>query len=188
MSVLHLVLALVVLQRLGELALAARNTSRLLASGGFEIDRAGYPLFVVLHAGWLAGLALLPATTPPSWPLLGLYTVLQLGRVWVIATLGLRWTTRLIAMPNAAPVQAGPYRFCRHPNYLIVAGEIAILPLAFGAVWIALAFSLANFALTSRRIRIENRVLAANLHGAATQLSQSRRAAPPARHWSHIIS
>jgi methyltransferase len=169
-SVLYLVLGLVVLQRLGELALAAANTRRLLALGGFEIDRGGYPLFVALHAGWLAVLALLvsPATSP-IWPLLGLYAVLQIGRVWVIATLGGRWTTRLIALPHAPLVQGGPYRFCRHPNYLVVAGEIAILPLAFGAVGTAILFSLANLALTARRIRIEDRVLAGNLSAEMTQ-------------------
>lgn len=183
MSVLHLVLALVVLQRLGELGLAARNARRLRARGGVEIDRAGYPLFVVLHAGWLVALALLvPAATPPSWPLLGLFGLLQLGRVWVIASLGGRWTTRLIAVPDVPPVQTGPYRFCRHPNYLIVAGEIAVLPLAFGAGGIALAFSVANLALIARRIRLEDRALAGNRRTIAKPL-QSRGAAPMPSHW-----
>ncbi|HEX3538678.1 MAG TPA: isoprenylcysteine carboxylmethyltransferase family protein [Stellaceae bacterium] len=161
MSVLHIVLALVTLQRVSELALARTNTRRLLALGGFEIDRAGYPLFVALHAGWLLSLALLvPPARPPSWPLLGFFGLLQLCRVWVVASLGRRWTTRLIVLPAAPPVRDGPYRFVRHPNYLIVAGEIALLPLAFGAVAIALVFSIANAALLGRRIRLEDRALA----------------------------
>ena len=161
MSLFHAVLGLVILQRLAELVLAARNTSRLRAAGAFELDARGYPLFVLLHGGWLVSLALLvPASAPPSWPLLAVYAVLQLGRIWVIASLGRHWTTRLIVLPGAPLVRRGPYRFVRHPNYLIVAAEIAVLPLAFGAVAIAVAFSLANLLLVARRIAIEERALA----------------------------
>jgi methyltransferase len=81
---------------------------------------------------------------------------LQLGRLWVIASLGRRWTTRLIVVPDEAPVSSGPYRWLDHPNYLIVAGEVAILPLAFAAVAIAAVFSACNAALVIRRIRLEN--------------------------------
>ena len=161
MSLFHAVLGLVVLQRLAELVLAARNTSRLRAAGAFELDARGYPAFVLLHGGWLVSLALLvPATAPPSWPLLAVYAVLQLGRVWILASLGRRWTTRIIVLPGAPLVRRGPYRFVRHPNYLIVAAEIVVLPLAFGAVAIAIVFSLANLALVARRIAIEERALA----------------------------
>ena len=160
MSLLHIVLGLVVLQRLGELALAARNTRDLRAAGAVELDAGGYPLFVVLHAAWLLSLALLvPASTPPSWPLLAVFAALQLGRLWVIASLGRYWTTRLILPPDKPLVNRGPYRFLNHPNYLIVIAEIAILPLAFGAVMIAAVFSAANLALLARRIAIEERAL-----------------------------
>ena len=160
MSLLHIVLGLVVLQRLGELALAARNTRDLRAAGAVELDAGGYPLFVVLHAAWLLSLALLvPASTPPSWPLLAVFAALQLGRLWVIASLGRYWTTRLILPPDKPLVNRGPYRFLNHPNYLIVIAEIAILPLAFGAVMIAAVFSAANLALLGRRIAIEERAL-----------------------------
>lgn len=161
MSLFYAVLGLVVLQRLAELVLAARNSGRLRAAGAIELDARGYPAFVLLHGGWLLSLALLvPAAAPASWPLLALYAVLQFGRVWVIASLGGRWTTRLIVLPGATLVRRGPYRFVRHPNYLIVAAEIAVLPLAFGAVAIAVVFSLANLALVARRIAIEERALA----------------------------
>jgi methyltransferase len=160
-SLFHAVLGLVVLQRLAELVLAARNTSRLRAAGAFELDARCYPAFVLLHGGWLLSLALLvPATAAPSWPLLTVYAVLQLGRVWILASLGRRWTTRIIVLPGAPLVRRGPYRFVRHPNYLIVAAEIAVLPLAFGAVAIAIVFSLVNLALVVRRIAIEERALA----------------------------
>ena len=161
MSLFHAVLGLVVLQRLAELVLAARNTSRLRAAGAFELDARGYPAFVLLHGGWLLSLALLvPATAAPSWLLLAVYAVLQLGRVWILASLGRRWTTRIIVLPGAPLMRRGPYRFVRHPNYLIVAAEIAVLPLAFGAVAIAIVFSLVNLALVVRRIAIEERALA----------------------------
>ena len=156
----HSVLVLVLLQRGGELALAHRNTMRLLRLGAVEIDRRGYTMLVALHAAWLAALAVwVPAATPPSWPLLALFAVLQAGRVWVIASLGRRWTTRLIMLPGAPLVTTGPYRWLRHPNYLIVAVEIAILPLAFAAVAIAAGFSACNVVLLARRIRLEERAL-----------------------------
>jgi methyltransferase len=160
MSLFHIVLGLVVLQRLGELAVAARNTRNLRAAGAIELDAGGYPLFVLLHAAWLLSLALLvPASAAPSWPLLAVFAALQLGRLWVIASLGRYWTTRIIVPPDRPPVSRGPYRFLRHPNYLIVVAEIAILPLAFGAVGIAVVFSATNLALLARRVMIEERAL-----------------------------
>jgi len=160
-SPLYAVLGLVGLQRAAEIAFAARNTSRLMAQGAVEVDAGSYPWFIVLHAAWFGSLALLvPASTPPSWPLLGVFAALQLARLWVIATLGARWTTRIIVLPGTPRVIRGPYRYLRHPNYAIVAAEIAVLPLAFGAVLTALAFSAANLALLARRIAIEDRALA----------------------------
>ncbi|MGH7092977.1 MAG: isoprenylcysteine carboxyl methyltransferase family protein [Stellaceae bacterium] len=163
MSVFVAVLAAVAMQRGGELVLAAANTRRLLARGAREVDSGGYKWFVLLHAGWLAALVLtVSPPAAPSWPWLVVYAILQLGRLWVIATLGRRWTTRLIVLPDAPPVQSGPYRLFRHPNYAIVAGEIAVLPLAFGALGVALSFSLGNLLLTVRRITIEDQALAQN--------------------------
>lgn len=160
MSVLYAVLGLVALQRLAELAFAAQNTRWLRATGAVEIDRRGYPWFVLLHGGWLLSLYLLVLPdAAPSWPLLGVFALPQLGRLWVIATLGRRWTTRIIVLPGAPLVHSGPYRWLRHPNYTIVTAEIAVLPLAFGAVSIALVFSALNLALILRRIAIEDRAL-----------------------------
>ena len=162
MSLFHVVLGLVVLQRLAELVLAARNTRRLLAKGAVEAGRGHYPLIVALHAAWLVALGLLvPADAPASWPLLGLFLALQAARIWVIASLGPYWTTRIITLPGAPLVRRGPYRWLRHPNYVVVALEIAVLPLAFGAIWIAIIFSLLNAAMLWHRIRVENAALAA---------------------------
>ena len=160
MTLFHAVLLLVLLQRVGELLLARRNTARLLRQGAMELDRAGYKYIVALHAAWLTALfATVPATQPPNWSLLALFGALQGARIWVIASLGRRWTTRLIIMPGAPLVERGPYRWLRHPNYLIVASEVAILPLAFAAVAIAVGFSACNGLLLARRIRLEDRAL-----------------------------
>jgi methyltransferase len=160
-SVLWIVLAVVALQRLGELAYARRNTEQLRRRGGIEWGASHYPLLVVLHAAWLASMAVfIPASTAPVWPLLGVYAALQALRAWVIASLGGYWTTRIVTVPNATRVTSGPYRFFRHPNYAVVCAEIAILPLAFGALAIAVVFSLLNAGLLWWRVRIEERALA----------------------------
>ena len=119
------VLGLVTLQRLSELVLARRNTTALFKRGAVEVAAGHYPLIVALHMLWLAGLWLLAWDRPvnPAW--LTVFIVLQLLRVWVIATLGSRWTTRIIVLPGEPLVRRGPYRFVSHPNYLVVVGEIA---------------------------------------------------------------
>jgi methyltransferase len=155
------VLGLVVVQRLAELVLASSNTRRLLARGAREIGRGHYPLFIALHASWLLAIALItPIRTEPNWPLIGVFVALQLMRVWVIATLGPYWTTRVITLEGAPLVRRGPYRLVRHPNYWIVVGEIAILPLAFHDYGVAAVWSLLNALLLRHRIRVETLALA----------------------------
>lgn len=161
MSWLWFILALVALQRIVELVYAQRNTERLLAGGGVETGASHYPLIVLLHAAWLITMAVVIAPyTPPNWWLIGLYVLLQPLRIWTIATLGRYWTTRIVTVPGAPLIRGGPYRIFRHPNYVVVCAEIAILPLAFGAYEIAIAFSILNAALLSYRIRLEERALA----------------------------
>lgn len=153
-------IAFIVVQRLAELELATRNTLRLREAGGVEFGAAHYPLIVALHAFWIAGVwtAGHGRAVDPAW--LAVFMVLQAARIWVIASLGARWTTRIIVMPGSAPVARGPYRFLRHPNYLVVALEIAVVPLALGLPLFALFFSALNAALLAYRIHVENRALA----------------------------
>lgn len=153
------ILAAVTLQRAGELVLAARNTRRLRARGGVETGAAHYPLIVALHAAWLAGLWALAWDRPLSLAWLAIYGALQLLRAWTLASLGERWTTRIITVPGEPRVRRGPYRFLPHPNYLVVAGELAVLPLAFGLPIYALMFSGLNAAAMAVRIPAENAAL-----------------------------
>ena len=154
------ILGFVTLQRLAELRLADRNSRRLLQEGAVEYSRGHYPFIVALHMLWLAALWWWAPGQPIDLRLLVLFVLLQLGRVWVIATLGDRWTTRIIVKRGAPLIRSGPYRFLRHPNYFIVTLEIAVLPLVFGLGRIALIFSLLNAMILAVRIRAENRALA----------------------------
>ena len=155
-----LVLALVTLQRLGELVLARRNTARLLARGAYEVGAGHYPLIVALHTTWLGGLWLLAPGQPVSWAWLAVFAGLQALRVWIVGSLGERWTTRIVVLPGAPPVGRGPYRFVSHPNYMLVAAEIAVLPLAFGLTAYALLFSVLNAWVLFVRIGVESAALA----------------------------
>lgn len=162
MSPLPLIVGLVAGMRLGELAYSARNARALKEHGAIELGAGHYPLIVALHAAWLlALLVFVPWNTAVHWLWLGLFLALQIMRVWTVASLGRFWTVRVYSLPGAPLVRRGPYRFVAHPNYLIVAGEIAVLPLVFGAWQIALIFSVLNVALLAWRIRIEEHGLAA---------------------------
>jgi len=155
----YAIMAFVTLQRLSELVIAKRNTARLLANGAHEVGGEHYPVMVALHTAWLAVLWFTVGDRPISLPLLAVFAVLQLMRVWVLATLGPRWTTRIIVTRDAPLVRRGPFRFVRHPNYMVVTAEIAVLPLTFGLVWVALLFTVLNAAMLTVRIRAENRAL-----------------------------
>ncbi|CAO3431642.1 isoprenylcysteine carboxyl methyltransferase family protein [Azospirillum endophyticum] len=163
-----IVMLLVTAQRLSELFIDRRNRTALLAQGAREYGHGHYPWMVLLHVSWLAGLwgAALwkaePDTLPvrpvePVW--LALFLAMQALRLWVQATLGRRWTTRIVVLPGTPLVRNGPYRFADHPNYLAVAAEVAALPLAFGIPGYALAFFILNAAMLVVRIRAEDRAL-----------------------------
>jgi methyltransferase len=154
------ILALVTLQRIGELWLSNRNTRHLLAKGAREVGASHYPLIVAVHGLWLAALWWLAPGRHIFAFWLVLYGLLQIARIWVLATLSHRWTTRIIILPGAPLIRNGPYRFVNHPNYVVVIGEIAVLPLVFGLWQVALIFTALNAAVLTIRIREENRALA----------------------------
>ena len=159
MSFASIILVLVTLQRLGELVIARANTRKLLGRGAIEVGANHYPLVVLVHAAWLIALWIWGRDQDINVPALIGFAVMQGLRLWVLATLGERWTTRIIVLPGAPLVAAGPYRYLSHPNYAVVVGEIALLPLALHLPWLALLFTILNAAVLAIRIRVEARAL-----------------------------
>ena len=176
MSPLYLIVGFLVLQRLVELAIARRNHRALESEGAIEFGRRHYPALVALHAGWLlALLATIDPKTPVSIPLLAVFILLECGRVWVVATLGSRWTTRIMVVPGGKRIRSGPYRYVNHPNYLIVCGEIAVVPIMFGAWTLAVIASVLNLLALRTRIRVENRALAEVYGEVPAEVSDTER-------------
>ncbi|MEM7642868.1 MAG: isoprenylcysteine carboxylmethyltransferase family protein [Pseudomonadota bacterium] len=159
MTAALLFLAFLIAQRLGELALAKANTARLLAKGAVEIGAGHYPVIVAMHSAWIAAMIVFgwDQAVQPGW--LAVFAGLQVLRVWILAALGRRWTTRIIVLDEPL-VRTGPFRYLRHPNYTLVVAEIAVAPLVLGLEWMALVFSVLNALVLAWRIRVEDRALA----------------------------
>ena len=154
-------LGFLTLQRIAELWWAKENERRLFAAGGVEYGRSHLLLIVFFHAAWLIGMWALAYDRPVKPLFLALVVILQIGRLWVLATLGHRWTIRIIVVPGEKLVARGPYRWLRHPNYAVVTGDVAAAPLALGLPLYALVFSILNAAVLAIRIPAENAALAA---------------------------
>lgn len=159
MSWIIAILAFVTAERLIELWIANRNTRRLLARGGREHGAGHYPIIVGVHALWLATLWIMAPGRGIDMFWLAMFVLLLFARFWIVATLGPRWTTRIVVVPGEPLVKRGPYRFLAHPNYWVVLGEVAVLPLVFGLPWVALIFTMLNAAVLWVRIGEENRAL-----------------------------
>ena len=177
MPPLYVIVGFLVVQRLAELAFSRRNHRALAARGALEFGQGHYPAMVALHAGWLLALLMVvEPRTQVSMPLFAVFLFLQYGRAWVLVTLGSRWTTRVVVLPRATRIRSGPYRYLDHPNYLIVCGEIAVVPLMFGAWALALLASVLNLLVLRKRLRVENEALAE--HSGEPGTSPLRPAAP----------
>jgi methyltransferase len=178
-----LLIAAVAAQRLWELRLAARHRRALLARGGVEAAPGHYRAMVLLHTAFLAACPLeVWLLRRPFRPALGLAMAVLLAaaaalRIWVIRTLGERWTTRIVVLPGVAPLAGGPYRFLRHPNYLAVAVEMAALPLLHGAWLSALVFSAANALVLAVRIPAEDAALGRGSRGGGAEATRARSGA-----------
>lgn len=149
------ILLLVTLQRVAEVAWARRNARRLLARGAVESGEEHYPILVGLHAAWLAGLWWLAWDRPADLWLLGAYLLVQPLRIWTLASLGPRWTTRILTLPGEPPERRGPHRFVPYPYYVVLVLEVALLPLVFGLGAFALVFTFLNASALVVRIRAE---------------------------------
>jgi methyltransferase len=150
-----------VLQRLTELLIARRNTRMLLSAGAREVGGGHYPLIVGLHTAWLVAIALGSVGQTVHLPWLAIFAVLQLFRIWILATLGRRWTTRII-VTGLPLVERGPFRLMRHPNYAVVVAEIFVAPMVLGLVWVAIVFSVLNALVLAVRIRAEEAALSSS--------------------------
>jgi methyltransferase len=160
-------LAFLTAQRIAELWWVRQNERRLFAAGGVEYGRAHLPLIVLLHAAWIVGMWVLAYDRPVNLFFLTLVVLLQIARFWVLISLGRRWTIRIIVVPGERLVARGPYRFLRHPNYAVVTGEIAAVPLAVGLPVYALVFSILNAAVLAIRVPAEDAASAAVTLGRA---------------------
>lgn len=153
----------VVISRLVELYISRRNTRKLVEAGGKEYSSEHYPYMMTMHVAWLVLIAGLfwyqYATVEISAFFFAVYLVFQVLRVWVLATLGRYFTTKIVSVDNLPLINHGPYRFVRHPNYAVVIGEIFCLPMVFGFWHIALIFSVLNLVVLFVRISRENQVL-----------------------------
>ncbi|MBO44679.1 MAG: hypothetical protein CMM28_13220 [Rhodospirillaceae bacterium] len=166
MSLTLWIILAVTLQRLGELVHSSRNTKKLLSEGGKEVGQSHYPIMIAIHTGWIFTITAFAVAADSHslddliiWPLIGVYGLVQVGRFWVLYSLGRYWSTKIIDLPGVPLIRKGPYRWIKHPNYLIVVLEIALLPMALQMWLIALVFSILNAGILAWRIQVENAAL-----------------------------
>lgn len=154
-----LFLGFIILQRLSELVIARRNTARLLEKGAYEVGVAHYPVMVAMHSTWIACLVIFGYAAPLGFGWLAVFVLLQILRVWILTSLGPRWTTRVIILDEPLVVR-GPFKYLSHPNYMLVVAEIIVAPMVLGLVWVAVLFTLLNAAMLWVRIGVEHKALA----------------------------
>ncbi|MEJ6399415.1 isoprenylcysteine carboxyl methyltransferase family protein [Yoonia sp. 208BN28-4] len=154
-----LFLGFIIVQRLSELVIAKRNTKRLLAKGAYEVGASHYPVMVVMHSAWIACLVFVGFDEAVAFGWLALFAVLQVFRVWILGSLGARWTTRIIILEEPLVVR-GPFKYVSHPNYMLVVAEIIVAPMVLGLVWVAVIFTVLNAAMLWVRIGVEHKALA----------------------------
>ena len=160
----YIIITIVIIQRLVELIIAKRNEKWMRSQGAFEAGAGHYPIMVSMHMAFFVSLILevlvIERSLSSLWiPLLTLFLIAQIARVWCLTSLGKFWNTKIIILPGANVVKKGPYQFVRHPNYVIVATELLVLPLLFSAYFTAIVFSVLNLWMLSVRIPIEEKAL-----------------------------
>ncbi len=158
------VISIVMIQRLIELIVASKNEKWMRSQGAFEVGADHYPVMVLMHTGFFVTLLLevtaLDRPLSPIWlVLLTIFLIAQVMRIWCLISLGKYWNTKILVLPGADVVKKGPYRWIRHPNYLIVTVELLTLPLLFGAYFTAILFTVLNLWMLSVRIPAEENAL-----------------------------
>lgn len=161
--IFYLILTFVIIQRVVELFIAKRNEKVMLAKGAYEVGATHYPFMILLHVSFFVFLLIevnfFKSIGTVNFNLLIVFLLLQMLRVWCLVSLGPFWNTKIIILPGAEVVVKGPYSFLRHPNYLVVCLEIAVLPLMFQAYVTAICFTILNVIILSIRIPIEEKAL-----------------------------
>lgn len=161
---LMFLLLFIVIQRLAELIIARKNEKKLKMRGALEFGQSHYKYFIILHSTFFLSIIIEYYFSKFSKPgffisLFIIFIILQLGRIWVISTLGERWNTKIIVLPSEKLVSRGLYKYIKHPNYLIVTIELIVIPLMFHAYITTVVFSICNLILLRVRIREENKAL-----------------------------
>lgn len=154
-----LFLGFIIVQRLSELVIAKRNTARLLSKGAYEVGAEHYPVMVAMHSAWIACLVIFGFDESVAYGWLAIFAVLQVFRVWILGSLGSRWTTRIIILEEPLVVR-GPFKYFSHPNYMLVVAEIIVAPMVLGLWWVAVPFTVLNAAMLWVRIGVEHKALA----------------------------
>lgn len=164
MNLFWIIIAILAIQRLIELLIARRNERIVRANGACEYDEKGYKLIVVMHIAFFISLiseyVFFGKTLNNYWiPLVILFLLAQALRYWAISSLGYYWNTKILVTPNTSPISRGPYKYIKHPNYLAVIVEIAVIPLIFSCYLTFIIFTILNLIVLKRRIRIEEQAL-----------------------------
>jgi methyltransferase len=156
-----ILISILILQRLLELVIARKNEKWLLKQGAVEYGQRHYLFIVILHTLFIASLIIeysIKQATSLNILFLSIYIILVALKIWTISSLGKYWNTKIFRIPGMAPVNKGPYKFLKHPNYIIVIGEIAVFPLMFNLYFTAAVFSVLNAVMLTIRIKDENKV------------------------------
>jgi len=160
--IFSLFMVMLILLRIGELLLSKRNEKWLLQNGAIEYGSEHYPWIVLLHAGFIVALVIEYVTQPIasySLVLIVLYFFLIVFKVWTIFSLGKFWNTKIYRIKEFPLIKKRMYKYIKHPNYMIVIAEIALIPLAFHLYYTAVIFSLLNLMMLYVRIKEENKAL-----------------------------
>ncbi|MES2426771.1 MAG: isoprenylcysteine carboxylmethyltransferase family protein [Bacteroidota bacterium] len=158
-----LFISFLILQRLSELYISSRNEKWLLQNGAIQYGQSHYPYMVAMHTLFILFIIAeynLRGGMSMSWILLVAFLVVLSFKFWALSSLGKYWNTKIYRIPGVYPIKKGPYKIFKHPNYMEVVCEIAIIPLVFHLYYTAIIFSLLNVAMLTVRIRVENRVWA----------------------------
>ncbi|MDB5158325.1 MAG: hypothetical protein JWR50_3032 [Mucilaginibacter sp.] len=156
-------ISFLILQRLSELYISSRNEKWLLQNGAIQYGQSHYPYMVAMHTLFIVSIIAeyyLRGGTAINWILLAAFLLVLSFKFWALSSLGKYWNTKIYRIPGVYPVKKGPYKIFKHPNYMEVVCEIAIIPLVFHLYYTAIIFSLLNAAMLTVRIRVENKVWA----------------------------